>query len=169
MKLIKKCLSAVTSVTDGISMFFLCLCTATAVINTIMRYIFKNPLNWSEELCVISLIFIVFTSLPQLEKQNDHLCMTALYNALSPKIKKVLGVIRSILTIAVCAWLCKAGIDVAMRNFNMNIKTQVMDLPYGIIYMIIPASFVLIILVRMANITIRSENEGLEGIKEGTE
>lgn len=169
MKFIRKFISTITSVTDAISVFFLCVCTVTAFLNAVMRYVFKMPLHFSEELCVISLICIVFMSLPQLERNNDHLSMTALYNLFSPKLKTVMGVFRSIITIAISAWLAKAGIDVVLRNFSMNNKTQVLDWPYGIIYTVIPIAFVVIILIRLANITIKNDVESEEEAKGGAE
>lgn len=169
MKFINKTLSAITSATDAISVFFLCICTLTAFFNTVMRYVFLMPLRFSEELCVISLICLVFLSLPQLERGNEHLSMTALYNTFSPKLKTAMGIFRSILTIGVLTLLCNAGVVVVRRNFSLNNKTQVLDWPYGLIYLVIPIAFALIILIRLANITIKNNNKSEIEEKGGAE
>jgi TRAP-type C4-dicarboxylate transport system permease small subunit len=161
MKAIMKFLNTLTTATDTLSMIFLCICTLTAFVNTVMRYIFLSPLRWSEELCVISLVFMVYFSLPRLEHQNEHLSMTALYNIFPPVLKKIVNTLRSLVTIGIVSWLGKAGIDVVRRNFVSETYTQVLDLPYGLIYAVIPLAFLVILIVRLLNITAKNPGEVL--------
>ena len=165
---ISKTITAITLTSDAISVIFLVICTVLAVLNTFMRYVLKMPIRFSEELCVISLIWMVFASLPLLERDNEHLNMTALYNVLSKKIQNVLNILRSLLTIAVAAWLFSAGIVVVIRNYSMNTNTQVLNLPYGLVYVMVPIAFALIVLVRLANISIKSKIDNSDVAEGGT-
>lgn len=155
MKAIRKVILAVVSTMDPLSAVLVSICTLSAFFNAVMRYAFNSPLRWSEELCVITLIWTVYTSLPLIERDNDHLHMTALFNALPGKVKTVLNVLRSLVTIAVVSWLCIGGINVVTRNYNLGVYTQVFNWPYWAIYIIIPVVFALIGLVRITDITIK--------------
>jgi TRAP-type C4-dicarboxylate transport system permease small subunit len=114
------------------------------------------PINFSEELCVLTLIWMVFSALPLLEKNNAHLNMTALFNVLPKKVQTVLNVIRSFVTIVLSALLCYAGVVVVNRNFSLNTNTQVLDVSYGYVYLVIPAAFALILITRLADILIKN-------------
>ena len=169
MKTIMKVLNTLTSATDVVSMVFLCICTLTAFVNAVMRYIFLAPLRWSEELCVISLIAMVYMSIPRLEHKNEHLCMTALYNIFPPVIKKIVNTLRSLVTIGIVAWLGKAGLDVVSRNFVSNTRTQVLDWPSGLIYAVIPLAFLIILIVRLLNITAKDPEDVIQDNSEEKE
>ena len=161
-KTIDKAISAIVLASDAIAVIFLVICTVTAFVNTVMRYVFKMPINFSEELCVISLIWLVFASLLLLERNNEHLNMTALYNVLPKKVQTVLNVIRSFLTIGLAAWLCSAGFTVVNRNFSLNTNTQVLDWPYGFVYLIIPVAFALVLIIRLADIPIKNSADNAD-------
>ena len=158
VKRIQKIMDHLNKAVNGIAMISLSVCTLTAFVNTFARYILNHPFRWSEELCVLTLVWLVFCSLPYLEQENDHLNMTVLYNALPEKGRLVVNLLRSSITALLAGFLAKIGMDVVMRNYSLNINTQVFNWPYWIIYMIIPIVFILIIPTRLVNPTLKDLN-----------
>jgi TRAP-type C4-dicarboxylate transport system permease small subunit len=155
MKTFRKTVSSICKASDSISMIMLCVCVSSAFLNTVFRYVFNAPLRWSEELCVITLIWMVYISLPSIERTNNQLCMTALYNMFPQKIKDIVNILRSIVTVFICYIVTKTGWALVERNFELKINTQVFNWPYGIIYFIIPLCFALIIIVRISDVRAR--------------
>lgn len=161
MKTFRKTVNCICMVTDSFSMIMLCICVASAFANTIFRYVFNAPIRWSEELCVITLIWMVYVSQPSLENSNNQLCMTAAYNAFPKKLKDIINVLRSVVTVFVSYIIVKTGWQLVQRNFDLNINTQVFDWPYGIIYFVIPLSFAIVIIVRLADIHAKNKENDL--------
>jgi len=168
-KAIDKVISTIVIASDVFAITSLVICTLTAFVNTVMRYIFKMPINFSEELCVLTLIFLVFSSLLRLERDNEHLNMTVLYNVFPEKVQDVVNVVRSIVTIVLSVCLSYAGFVVVNMNFINNTRSQVLDWPYGVVYLIIPVTFALIALIRLANVRIRNCGDNTEAVDGGSE
>jgi TRAP-type C4-dicarboxylate transport system permease small subunit len=143
-----------------VSVVSLALCVSVAVVNIFARYVFNHPFRWSEEFCVVTLIWMVYASLPLLEEDDEHLNMTAIYNFFPKKVKLIVNVLCSLTTAAVAALVAKASINVIVRNYALKINTQVFDWPYWVIYMAIPVAFIMIILTRLLNLKKIHLNDG---------
>ncbi len=55
------------------------------VLQIFMRFILNNPLNWSEELSVLSYIWIVFLACSFILRDNQHVVFNIVTQALPPK------------------------------------------------------------------------------------
>jgi TRAP-type C4-dicarboxylate transport system permease small subunit len=171
IKGIPKLLDRMNRVVNSIAVLSLTLCVSAAIINVAARYVFSHPFRWSEEFCVITLIWMVYCSLPVLEQQNEHLNMTALYNYFPPKLKLSVNVLCSLTAMVIAAFVIRASVKVVMRNYSIKINTQVFDWPYWIVYLAIPLAFTLIFLTRLDDLRktvgCRGDGSSSQAEKEG--
>jgi len=146
---VRKIIGLIVKGFDNISGALTLICTFVIFINTVTRYAFSKPMNWSEEVSVLCLIWIVFLSQGLLEFENNQLCMTALYNVLDKKVQRVINLLRSITTVILSSCLFYAGMNTVLRNYEFNIRTQVVNFPFWIAYLILPLIFVCIVIIRI--------------------
>jgi C4-dicarboxylate transporter DctQ subunit len=152
MKKIRRFMDCTNKSANIIAAISLLMCVSSAIVNVIARYLFNRPFKWSEEFCVITLVWMVYCSLPHLEQNNENLNMTAFYNYLPRKVKEFVNILCSLTVVAISVVIVKASIAIVVRNYAMKINTQVFDWPYWIIYLVIPLSFALFIPTCLANL-----------------
>ncbi len=66
------------------------------VLQIFMRFIFNNPLNWSEELSVLSYIWIVFLACAFILRDNQHVVFNIITQALPPKARHFCQLLTSL-------------------------------------------------------------------------
>jgi len=81
-----------------VSMIFMILLLS---VNVALRYLFSYPLSWAEEISVILLIWVTFFASGILQKRDEHVKVTYIYDALPTKIKRVFLVVGNICTCSV--------------------------------------------------------------------
>jgi len=67
-------------------------------VQVITRYIFNNPISWTEEMARFILVWITFIGAAISLKQNQHVKFEYLLDKLSPRIKKVVETLGDIIT-----------------------------------------------------------------------
>jgi len=158
---IRTTVKVIVEIFNSLGCVFLFICVGSITLNITMRNLFNSPVNWAEELSVLTLVLLVYSSIPKIECYNDHLCMNVLYRVLPKKIRVILDLFRSLFTIAVFGYLAYIGYTLVIRNFASGIKTQVLGVPYGYIYGILPIMFTLIAICRFVDpfVTMRTKEE----------
>ncbi|EFM2062729.1 TPA: TRAP transporter small permease [Escherichia coli] len=95
-----------------LTLFILVIMTITAVI---MRYCFHMPLQWTEEVSGLLMIWVVMFGAIVAERDNTHLSIPFLADALTPRWQRVLTFFVSLISIillivmAWSAWKLAAG------------------------------------------------------------
>ena len=113
-------------------------------VQVIMRYVFNNSLSWSEELSRYLLIWMVNIGISYAVKKKCHVRITALDTVLSPKAKKVLEIISSMLVLVFAGTVTYLGYLVAAFNIKMGQMSQAMEfLPMWVVYLAVPIGFAL--------------------------
>ena len=89
--------------------------------NVIMRYVFRNPLNWSDELSMICLAYVTFVGGAAAYKKNLHFGIDILLDKLPEKAKFAIRVITNFVFIILFGYTCYLGWVLtkgAVKKFN---------------------------------------------------
>ena len=109
--------------------------------NVIMRYVFRNPLNWSDELSMICLAYVTFVGGAAAYKKNLHFGIDILLDKLPEKAKFAIRVITNFVFIILFGYTCYLGWVLtkgAVKKFNYSgWSYKIMDfaLPLGFLSM----------------------------------
>ncbi|MBQ9979922.1 MAG: TRAP transporter small permease subunit [Oscillospiraceae bacterium] len=146
-KLFQKTIWRFDSLLLNISSVFLFIATLLSVINALGRFVGLGGFPWSDEGCVILLIFMVFLTQPFLEGHENQLCIGILENAIkTDKGRRILQIVRGILIIVILGFLAYECWPVVARAFKYNYLTSVLRIPRFILYACIFVSFVLMVI-----------------------
>lgn len=132
----------------AVSQVLLAGCTVLAFVAIIMRYFFNSPIAWSDELLIVALVLLVMMPQGQLESNNEQLCMTALYSAVSRKWKFGMEAVRLIITVGMGIYFAIASFSVIKRNIAFGASTATLHIPYWIIYISIAIAFITMVIGR---------------------
>ena len=131
------------------------LIAATAVIavlvglGVVMRYVFNDPLTWSEEFVVTLFVWSVMLGIPAALRSNMHIRIDALVLRLSPRGRRAAGVIACASGAAITAFAIYAGVSHAAGVWSS--LTPMLGFSMGWIFVSLPIGFALLLLhaVRM--------------------
>lgn len=91
----------------GVAGILLVVAVFTICIEIIMRYFFRKPQVWSEELCEYILFTLAFLGAPWLLKKGGHVSVDIITERLSPEVRGYLGLFAcgiGVLISAVITW-----------------------------------------------------------------
>lgn len=83
----------------------LCVCVVLVNLNVLMRYIFKAPLQWSEEIVTSLFVWTVFIGSAYAYRKHAHLGVDIVVNMLHGKTKDVLMFVVSIIELLILIML----------------------------------------------------------------
>lgn len=104
----------------------------TFLLQIVMRYVVRQPLAWTIELCMICFIWIVFWSGAFMLRERDHVSFNLIYNEARPPVRRVLAALSAgILALALVAALPATYDYVAfMRRYG----TPTLNIPFVYVY-----------------------------------
>ena len=112
--------------------------TVAAFVNVVLRYMFNASLTWAAELTSSLFIWSALFGAAYGFKIGMHLGVTALIQKLPPKIAKWIlsGTLVIILAYLIC--LIFWGYDFVKFNYDMEMVSVDLEVPYWIIYLCVP-------------------------------
>ncbi len=159
-KILKKCMWKVDSAFLYVSSIALFVATILSVVNAILRSAGQGGFAWSDEACVILMIFMVFLAQPLLEGEDQNLSIGILDNIIKkPSGRKILQVIRGAVIIGILGYLLGFCFQVIEKAVRFNYRTSVLQLPRYILYACIAIAFIMIIVNWIVNIFFKKANE----------
>lgn len=96
----------------AVALLMLVLITIAAVV---MRYVFNAPLQWTEEISGLLMIWIVMIGAVAAERDNQHLTIPLLPDALPHRLGAALNMITSAASIAVLVYMAYLAYGLSMR------------------------------------------------------
>ncbi len=127
-----------TTTLEYLSMALVALMALLVIAQVVLRYVFNDPLTWSEELARFSFIFLAFIGIGAAYGRRRHMAIDAVVILLPPGIKRIVEV--SVAAIATAFLI--AVIVIAFRSmselYKMEVTTPAMELPMAYIYLVIP-------------------------------
>ena len=81
---------------DNVAVGLLTAIFLSFILQIVSRYIIRQPLGWTLELCLLSWLWLVFWSSAFTLKEHDHVRFTILRDSARPKARKIYAVITAI-------------------------------------------------------------------------
>lgn len=143
---------------SGIILFVLVIAGFAQVL---LRYIFKVPLAWAEELIIFSSIWCVYLGSSTAAKEGKHIQVAMLLDHLPEKTRKIMDIISKLIWLVCSVMLTITGWNSAYSVILRGTKTVGGKFPYWIAMIAIPIGMGLMsirVLIMIIN-SIRGKNE----------
>lgn len=129
----------VTNLDAVVTGFTLVLCTLLVNCNVLMRYIFKSPLSWCEEVVTGLFVWTVFVGSAYAYRTHAHLGVDILVNLIPEKAEVAVKTVVELIEMAVLAMLTYNSVQYVMNTLNKF--TNVLRMPAWYISIAIPIGF----------------------------
>lgn len=127
-----------TAVLEYLSMACVTAMALLVIAQVVMRYVFNDPLEWSEEMARLVFISLAFVGIGAAYGRRRHMFIDALVVVLPARLKR--GVEVSVVGIATVFLI--AVIVITARSIvelhRMDVTTPALELPMALVYLVIP-------------------------------
>lgn len=117
------------------------LMALNTVANVVGRFVFQHSLFFSEELNRILIILITFAGISYAARHGRHIRMSAIYDALSPAIRKKLMIFIASVTALSMFALCYFAIGYIMKVASSGRVLPSLQIPVYWIFLWVPVGF----------------------------
>lgn len=114
--------------------FGLILLSVLVLLQVIMRYVFHNPMTWSEELCRLVLTWSGFFSIGFCARRDISICLDVVVNALPAKIKRVIFNLTTVIMVILLAYLFKGSYELVAKTMASNSILPGLQIPQYWLY-----------------------------------
>lgn len=115
MKIIGKAFDSLEKVLKIICGVLLVGFVALTLIQVVMRYVFGNPLSWSEQLARYMFIWMLMLYMPVIMRHGNNLGFDLIINRLSKKVQNVFWIICEMLIAAFAALYCTYSVQLCIK------------------------------------------------------
>lgn len=158
MQKIQSLLGSVNSffqkIMDAISGLTLCTMVLLIFTQVIFRYVLKSPLSWSEELAQYVFSWLIFAGSAVAYRENKHVNVDLVVQSLkNPFLRKAFTCLAHLLVLYFLLIVVWYSYPIASQLVRLNkIAVSMPALKLGYVYLIIPFSSALSILMVLENI-----------------
>ena len=117
------------------------LMAANTVANVVGRFVFQNSLFFSEELNRILIILITFAGISYAARQGRHIRMSAIYDALPPKVRKVMMIVIALVTAVFMLGLCYYSFQYILTQAGRGRVLPSLQIPVWVTLVWVPVGF----------------------------
>jgi TRAP-type C4-dicarboxylate transport system permease small subunit len=135
---------------DALLIALFLLIFALVLAQVVFRYVLNDPLVWSEELARLAFIWVAMLAWGLGSRRHSHIAITFVPDMLPRVPRLLLAVAVQILIIVLCALLVWHGWTLTARNIDLPMVT--IDVPYAIVYVIVPVGAAIVICYALAEI-----------------
>jgi TRAP-type C4-dicarboxylate transport system permease small subunit len=127
-----------TAVLEYTSMACVIIMALLVIAQVILRYVFNDPLTWSEEMSRIVFIYLAFIGIGAAYGRRRHMFIDVIVNALPAGAKRAVrfGVV------GVASAFLLAVILITFRSiaelYRVEIATPALEYPMALVYLVIP-------------------------------
>jgi len=119
---------------DNVAVGLLTAIFLSFILQIISRYVIRQPLGWTLEACLLAWLWLVFWSTAFTLKERDHVRFTILYDAASPRTKKIYMVVTAICIAGALAVSLPATFDFV--SFMKIEKTSLLKVRFDVVFSI---------------------------------
>lgn len=130
-----KCLLNIDYLITGAALVGLITVTFLGVI---MRYFFNNPFIWLEEVQIWCFVWLVFFGAGAAFRTGSHVAIDVIVDLFPPKVKKAVEICVYLVVVAVLFYLMRHGSNLVRQMANTGRMTNIIKVPYSIIYSSLP-------------------------------
>jgi TRAP-type C4-dicarboxylate transport system permease small subunit len=109
--------------------------------NVIGRFVFQYSFFFSEEVNSILIIMITFAGIGYAARQGRHIRMSAIYDALPARTRKVMMILITVITALTMFALCYFSIGYIMKVANSGRVLPALQIPVYLIFLWVPVGF----------------------------
>lgn len=117
------------------------LMAANTIANVIGRFIFQNSIFFSEELNRILIILITFAGISYAARHGRHIRMSAIYDTLPPKPRKILMIIITLVTAVFMFGLAYYALTFILTQAGRGRVLPSLQIPVWITLIWVPVGF----------------------------
>ena len=134
---------------DWITILFFIIIFIVALSQIVMRWIFRDPIVWSEELIRLMYVWICFIGWTLASRYRTYIRLTFLIDALPPIPKKLIETVNCFLIIVFSVLMVYYGFKLAV--IGRSGKTVTLPINFALVYVIIPITNFIIILYHLVD------------------
>ena len=132
----------------AITFFIIIFLAATAQI--IMRWVFNNPLVWSEELIRLMFVWICYLGWIFATKNGSHIQITAFVSKLGPRSMRIFEIVNTLLVIIFSILMVWFG--TIMTNIGAGGKAVTLPINFALVYVISPVANLFIVIYELIHL-----------------
>jgi len=117
------------------------LMAANTVANVVGRFVFQYSLFFSEELNRILIILITFAGISYAARQGRHIRMSAIYDALPPRMRKLLMIVIALVTAVFMLGLCYYSFQYIVTQAGRGRVLPSLQIPVWVPLVWVPVGF----------------------------
>ena len=114
-KIGKKILWVITHIEEIVSASALAMMLIAIFTNVVLRYFFRRPTSWADELAVIGMAYVTFVGGAAAYKRNMHFGIDILVDRLPVKGKRLLRALMTLAFIVLFAFMTYLGYDLTIH------------------------------------------------------
>lgn len=123
---------------------------ALVLAQVVFRYVLNDPLVWSEELARLAFVWVAMLTWGLGARRRSHIAVTFIPDMLPRTPRLLLAMLVQALIVVFCAILAWHGVTLTARNTDMSLVT--LDIPYAIVYIVVPLGAAIVVLYCLAEI-----------------
>ena len=127
-----------TTALEYLSMACVTIMAILVVAQVVLRYVFNDPLTWSEEMARILFIYLAFVGIGAAYGRRRHMFIDALIIELPATLKRIV----EFSVVGIASAFLIAVIVITLRSIvelhRMDITTPALDYPMALVYLVIP-------------------------------
>ncbi len=117
------------------------LMATNTIANVVGRFIFQYSLFFTEEVNRILIILITFAGIGYAARYGRHIRMSAIYDALTVKLRKNLMIVIAVITALTMFSLCYFSIGYIAKVANSGRLLPSLQIPVFVIFLWVPVGF----------------------------
>jgi len=129
---------ALTVTLEYFSMACIVLIAVLVIAQVVLRYVFNDPLTWSEEMSRIVFIYLAYLGIGAAYGRRRHMFIDALVDVLPAGVKRAVR----FLVVGIASAFLLAVIMITFRSilelYRVEITTPALDFPMAFVYLVIP-------------------------------
>jgi TRAP-type C4-dicarboxylate transport system permease small subunit len=123
---------------EYLSMACVVIMTLLVIAQVVLRYVFNDPLTWSEEMARILFIYLAFVGIGAAYGRRRHMFVDALVIELPVTLKRIV----EFSVVGIASAFLIAVIVITLRSIvelhRMEITTPALEYPMALVYLVIP-------------------------------
>ncbi|MBW2306075.1 MAG: TRAP transporter small permease [Deltaproteobacteria bacterium] len=146
----KKIMRILENAQEYLAAFIMFSLVVVVFIQVMMRYVVRASLPWTEEMARYLFVWLIFIGTSVCVKRQAHLGIDILVIHLPPKIQRHLSTFTLVLSLVFSIVVVQKGYELLTRSGEQI--SPMLHLPMSYVYIIIPASYLIICLVLLRHI-----------------
>ena len=134
-------MKAVRAIVTGI----LVVDVVIVVAQVFFRFVLKNPLGWSEQICRLLFLWAIMLGIPVVFYEKCDLVFDILFEKFPPKMQKIMSCVFALISIGFCVFYFAAGMSLCIKTGAR--MTAGVKMPLNVLYGAQPVCAALLLLV----------------------